>query len=139
MCLRCWFDFGEREGRLGQVYLTVIQRKPWVIRRTLVCLIYLSTPHLPPHWLTVGQWEAWPLGKLDNKFQISAVGLSDVLLPSARVILMIAPWSFTAEERTFKIFSQICIYRNGTSSSLIPTSFPLGKSSKQISNVEVLI
>ena len=101
MCLRCWFDFGERVGRLGQVYLTVIQRRPWVMD-TLICLICLSTPHLPPHWLTVAQWEAWPLGILDNKFKISAVGLSGVLFPSARVILMIAPWSFIAEERTFK-------------------------------------
>lgn len=64
----------------------------------------LNTPiHLSPSTsLTVGQWQAWPLGELDNKFQIPAVGLSGVLLPSARVILMIAPWSFIEKKEHLK-------------------------------------
>lgn len=137
MWLRCWFDTGERERRQGKVYLTALQRSLESSEEPWFALIYLSTPHLPPHWLMVAQWEAWPLGKLKSEFQISAVGLFGVLFPSARDILMITPWS--AKERAFNIFSQIFIYRSGTNSSLGQTSFTLGKSSKQIFNLSLIL
>lgn len=50
---------------------------------------------------------------------------------------MITPWS--AKERAFNIFSQIFIYRSGTNSSLGQASFTLGKSSKQIFNLSLIL